>query len=55
MQTLLPYIVLLPQVFEQVQPDLLTSAELVACYKGVPLMTSAGPVKVPSVAGASIK
>jgi methionyl-tRNA synthetase len=44
-----------PQVFEQVQPDLLTSAELVACYKGVPLMTTAGPVKVPSVAGASIK
>jgi methionyl-tRNA synthetase len=43
------------QVFEQVQPDLLTNAELVACYKGVPLMTSAGPVKVPSVAGASIK
>ncbi|WIA39334.1 hypothetical protein OEZ86_005446 [Tetradesmus obliquus] len=43
------------KVFEQVQPDLLTSAELVACYKGVPLMTSAGPVKVPSVAGASIK
>ncbi|KAF6255958.1 tRNA synthetases class I (M)-domain-containing protein [Scenedesmus sp. NREL 46B-D3] len=43
------------KVFEQVQPDLLTSAELVACYKGVPLMTSAGPVRVPSVAGASIK
>jgi methionyl-tRNA synthetase len=45
----------LSQVFEQVQPDLMTSAELVACYKGVPLMTTAGPVKVPSVAGASIK
>jgi len=32
---------------ETVQPDLLTNAEGVACYKGVPLMTSAGPVRAP--------
>lgn len=43
------------KVFEQVQPDLKTSDDLTACYKGVPLMTSAGPVKVASVAGGSIK
>jgi methionyl-tRNA synthetase len=43
------------KIFEQVQPDLKTSDDLVACYKGVPLMTSAGPVKVASVAGASIR
>lgn len=43
------------KIFEQVQPDLSTNAELVACYKGVPLMTSAGPVQVASVAGASIR
>lgn len=43
------------KVFEQVQPDLKTSDGLLACYKGIPLMTSAGPVKVASVAGAGIK
>jgi methionyl-tRNA synthetase len=43
------------KIFEQIQPDLMTNDGLVACYKGVPLMTSAGPVKVASVAGASIK
>jgi methionyl-tRNA synthetase len=43
------------KVFEQVQPDLQTNNDLLACYKGVPLMTSAGPVRVASVAGASIK
>jgi hypothetical protein len=29
--------------------------DMVACHKGIPLMTSAGPIKVASVAGASIK
>lgn len=43
------------KVFEAVQPDLATSAERVACYKGVPLMTSAGPCTAPSVAGGSIR
>lgn len=43
------------KIFEAVQPDLRTNEQLVACYKGVPLMTSAGPVTVQSVAGASIK
>lgn len=43
------------KIFEQVQPDLATNADLVACFKGVPLMTTAGPVKVVSVAGASIR
>lgn len=43
------------KIFEQVAPDLKTDQQLQACYKGVPLMTSAGPVKVASVVGASIK
>jgi methionyl-tRNA synthetase len=43
------------KVFEAVAPELRTNGELLACYRGVPLMTSAGPVRVASVAGASIK
>eukprot|EP00878_Enallax_costatus_P027717 GHUV01029865.1.p2 GENE.GHUV01029865.1~~GHUV01029865.1.p2 ORF type:complete len:113 (+),score=41.29 GHUV01029865.1:550-888(+) len=43
------------KIFEQVQPDLATNADRVACYKGVPLMTSAGPVKAATVAGGSIR
>lgn len=39
----------------QVQPDLATNAECVACYKGLPLLTSAGPAIVRSVAGGGIK
>ncbi len=37
------------------QPDLLTSDELVATYKGVALMTSKGPVTVKSLANSPIK
>jgi len=44
------------KIFETVQPDLLTNAEGLACYKGVPLMTSAGPVRAPTVGpGATIR
>lgn len=39
----------------QVQTDFSTTAECVAVYKGVPFMTTKGPVKVASVAGATIK
>ena len=43
------------KIFEAVQPDLATNDGRVACYKGVPLMTTAGPCTVPSVLGGSIK
>eukprot|EP00775_Hariotina_reticulata_P006776 gene6776-6993_t len=44
------------KVFESVQPDLLTNADGLACYKGVALMTSAGPVRAPTVGpGATIR
>jgi len=43
------------KTFENVQPDFSTTADLVATYKGVPWMTSAGPCKVASLVGASIK
>jgi len=43
------------RVFEAVQPDLATSAERVACYRGVPLATAQGPCTVPSIAGGSIR
>lgn len=39
----------------QVSPDLATNAERVACYRGTPLLTSAGPATVKSVAGGGIK
>lgn len=35
-------------------PDLKTSAERVAGYKGQPMMTSAGPVTAASLTGANI-
>jgi methionyl-tRNA synthetase len=43
------------KVWEAVQPDLSTNAELQACYKGVPLSTDKGTCTVASVVGASIK
>ncbi len=43
------------KVFEQIQPDLLTNAESVACYKGLPLRTHSGVCKVSSIVGGSIK
>ena len=41
--------------FEAVCPDLQTNSDCVACYKGVPLQTQAGPCTVLSVVGGSIK
>lgn len=43
------------KVWESVQPDLATNAERVACYKGQPLVTSAGACTAASVAGGSIR
>ncbi|KAM1049779.1 hypothetical protein ACFX11_031847 [Malus domestica] len=43
------------KVWETLQVDLHTNSELVACYKDVPLTTSAGVCTVSSVAGGSIK
>jgi methionyl-tRNA synthetase len=43
------------KVFETVQLDLATNAERVACYKGVPLLTSAGPCTAATVTGGSIR
>jgi len=43
------------KVFEAVQPDLLTSEELVACYKGQPLRTPEGVCTVKSIAGGTIR
>jgi len=43
------------KVFEQIQPDLLTNGESVACYKGLPLRTESGVCKVNSIVGGSIK
>jgi methionyl-tRNA synthetase len=42
------------KIFEAVAPDLATNSDRVACYKGVPLMTSAGPATAASVAGGGI-
>ncbi len=43
------------KVFEQIQPDLLTNAESVACYKGQPLRTQSGVCRVSSIVDGSIK
>ncbi|XP_058089777.1 probable methionine--tRNA ligase [Magnolia sinica] len=43
------------KVWETVQTDLHTNAELVACYKDVPFTTSAGVCKVSSISGGSIR
>ena len=42
-------------VCPQVATELATSAECVACYRGSPLLTSAGPATVKSIAGGSIR
>jgi len=42
------------KLWEGIQPDLRTTGERVATYKGVPMMTSAGPVTAASLAEASI-
>ena len=43
------------KVFEAVQPDLLTSEDLVACYRGQPLKTAEGVCTVRSIAGGTIR
>mmetsp|Transcript_35423 Transcript_35423/g.67796 ORF Transcript_35423/g.67796 Transcript_35423/m.67796 type:complete len:1001 (-) Transcript_35423:335-3337(-) len=43
------------KVFEGVQPDLKSTSDCVAAYKGIPFKTSAGVCKVNSIAGGSIK
>ncbi|XP_068317687.1 probable methionine--tRNA ligase isoform X2 [Pyrus communis] len=43
------------KVWETLQVDLHTNTELVACYKDIPLTTSAGVCTVSSIAGGSIK
>lgn len=43
------------KVFEAVQPDLVTSEELVACYRGRPLRTAEGVCTVQSIAGGIIR
>ena len=43
------------KVFEAVQPDLETNPNRVACYKGVPFMTSRGPCTVATIVGGTIK
>lgn len=42
------------KLWEGVQPELKTTDELVATYKGIPMMTSAGPVVTASLKGANI-
>eukprot|EP01025_Chloroclados_australasicus_P038023 TRINITY_DN3892_c1_g2_i1.p1 TRINITY_DN3892_c1_g2~~TRINITY_DN3892_c1_g2_i1.p1 ORF type:complete len:228 (-),score=21.85 TRINITY_DN3892_c1_g2_i1:270-953(-) len=42
------------KLWEQIQPELKTTSDLVAVYKDVPMMTSVGPVKSPSLAAANI-
>ena len=42
------------KVLDTIKPDLRTSDDLVATWKGVPFRTSKGVVKAVSLAGASI-
>lgn len=44
-----------PLSHTQIQPDFTTDAGCVAVYKGAAFTTSAGPVKVATIVGASIK
>ncbi len=43
------------KIFEQIQPELQTNAERVACYRNLPLKTQSGVCKVSSIIGGSIK
>lgn len=43
------------KVWDKVQVDLQTNAELVACYKDVPFTTSAGVCTVSSIANGAIR
>jgi aminoacyl tRNA synthase complex-interacting multifunctional protein 1 len=42
------------KLWEAVQPMLKTTDDLVATFKGIPMMTSAGPVTTKSLKGANI-
>ncbi|KAK9811587.1 hypothetical protein WJX72_006591 [[Myrmecia] bisecta] len=42
------------KTWEAVQPDLKTTADRVASYKGLPMLTSAGPVTAATLAGGNI-
>lgn len=42
------------KLWEAVQPDLKTTDDLTATYKGIPMMTSAGAVSTASLKGANI-
>jgi methionine--tRNA ligase beta chain len=41
-------------VLKNVLPDLKTDASCVACWQGKPLMTSAGPLRVPTMSGVNV-
>jgi methionyl-tRNA synthetase len=43
------------KIFEAVAAELATDGARVACYRGVPLMTAAGPCLAPTVAGGAIR
>ena len=42
------------KLWDGIQPDLKTTDDRVATYKGIPMMTSAGPVVAPTLPQASI-
>jgi methionyl-tRNA synthetase len=43
------------KVWETLQVDLQTNSDLVACYKDIPLTTSAGVCKVATISNGSIR
>lgn len=43
------------KIFETIQPDLKTNENKVACWKGVPLKTSAGECTAKTLSNATIK
>mmetsp|Transcript_4191 Transcript_4191/g.10097 ORF Transcript_4191/g.10097 Transcript_4191/m.10097 type:complete len:101 (-) Transcript_4191:845-1147(-) len=42
------------KLWEGVQPDLKTDSEMVANFKGIPMLTSAGAVRAPTLAAANV-
>lgn len=42
------------KVWEEVQPELKTDVTGVAVYRGVPMLTSAGPVRAASLTGGNV-
>lgn len=43
------------KVFETVATELASSADCIACYRGIPLATPLGPCTVKSIIGGSIR